>query len=540
MAKHIFVTGGVVSSLGKGLTCASIGMILEQRGLRVRLQKFDPYINVDPGTMSPYQHGEVYVLDDGSETDLDLGHYERFTQAPLTKDCNYTTGKIYLSVIQKEREGRYYEGKTVQVIPHVTDEIKAAVHRLATDDVDVVITEIGGTVGDIEGLPFLEAIRQFALDVGRENCLYIHLTLVPYLKAAAELKTKPTQHSVGALRQIGIQPDILICRTEVPISADDKDKIALFCNVERRAVIEERDKQFSIYEVPLSLVKHGLDDILVKRLGLKAAPLDLSQWSEMVDRIMNPKHEVRIAVVGKYMKHRDSYKSVYESLDHAGIAHRTRVLVVRVEAEEVSARGAEALLGGVDGILVPGGFGMRGIEGKIEAIRYARTHQIPFFGICLGMQCAAVEFARGVLGLDDANSTEFDKSTGHPVIGLMEEQRGVEQRGGTMRLGAWPCVLAPGTLARRAYGEEQISERHRHRYEFNNNYRRGFEERGLVASGTGPDGTIVEIVELRGHPWFLAVQFHPEFKSKPTKAHPLFRDFVGAALEHRAGSRTGM
>jgi CTP synthase len=537
MAKHIFVTGGVVSSLGKGLTCASIGMILEQRGLRVRLQKFDPYINVDPGTMSPYQHGEVYVLDDGSETDLDLGHYERFTHAPLTKDCNYTTGKIYLSVIQKEREGRYYEGKTVQVIPHVTDEIKEAIHRLATDEVDVVITEIGGTVGDIEGLPFLEAIRQFALDIGRENCLYIHLTLVPYLKAAAELKTKPTQHSVGALRQIGIQPDILICRTEVPISSDDKDKIALFCNVERNAVIEERDKQFSIYEVPLSLVKHGLDDILVKRLGLKAAPLDLSQWSEMVDRIMNPKYEVRIAVVGKYMKHRDSYKSVYESLDHAGIAHRARVLVVRVEAEEVSARGADALLGGVDGILVPGGFGMRGIEGKIEAIRYVRTHQIPYFGICLGMQCAVVEFARSVLGLDDANSTEFDKTTNHPVIALMEEQRSVEQRGGTMRLGAWPCVLAPDRLVRRAYGVDQIRERHRHRYEFNNDYRKAFEQHGLVASGTSPDGTIVEIVELRNHPWFLAVQFHPEFRSKPTKAHPLFRDFIGAALRRRETTR---
>ncbi len=540
MAKHIFVTGGVVSSLGKGLTCASIGMILEQRGLRVRLQKFDPYINVDPGTMSPYQHGEVYVLDDGAETDLDLGHYERFTHAPLTRDCNYTTGKIYLSVIQKEREGRYYEGKTVQVIPHVTDEIKDAVRRLATDDVDVVITEIGGTVGDIESLPFLEAIRQFALDVGRENCLYIHLTLVPYLKAAAELKTKPTQHSVGALRQIGIQPDILICRTEVPISSDDKDKIALFCNVDRKAVIEERDKQFSIYEVPLSLVKHGLDDILVKRLGLKAASLDLSKWSEMVDRIMNPKHEVRIAVVGKYMKHRDSYKSVYESLDHAGIAHRTRVLVVRVEAEEVSTRGAEALLGGVDGILVPGGFGMRGIEGKIEAIRYARTNQIPYFGICLGMQCAVIEFARSVLGLEDANSTEFDKNTDHAVIGLMEDQLSVAQRGGTMRLGAWPCELVPDLLARRAFGEERISERHRHRYEFNNEYRRRFEERGLVASGTSPDGSIVEIVELRSHPWFLAVQFHPEFKSKPTKAHPLFRDFVGAALEHRGSSRSGV
>jgi CTP synthase len=539
MAKHIFVTGGVVSSLGKGLTCASIGMILEQRGLRVRLQKFDPYINVDPGTMSPYQHGEVYVLDDGSETDLDLGHYERFTHAPLTKDCNYTTGKIYLSVIEKERQGTYYEGKTVQVIPHVTDEIKAAIRRLANDDVDVVITEIGGTVGDIEGLPFLEAIRQFALDVGRENCLYIHLTLVPYLKAAAELKTKPTQHSVGALRQIGIQPDILICRTEVAISADDKDKIALFCNVDRKAVIEERDKQFSIYEVPLSLVKHGLDDILVKSLGLRADLLDLSQWSELVDRIMNPKHEVRIAVVGKYMKHRDSYKSVYESLDHAGISHRARVLVVRVEAEEVSARGAEALLGGVDGILVPGGFGMRGIEGKIEAIRFARTNRIPYFGICLGMQCAVIEFARSVLGLEEANSTEFDQTTDHPVIALMEGQVKVEQRGGTMRLGAWPCVLAPGLLARKAYGLDQVSERHRHRYEFNNKYRKAFDQHGLVASGTSPDSTIVEIIELLHHPWFLAVQFHPEFKSKPTKAHPLFRDFVGAALHRKGGSRSG-
>ena len=394
MAKHIFVTGGVVSSLGKGLTCASIGMLLEQRGLQVRLQKFDPYINIDPGTMSPYQHGEVYVLDDGAETDLDLGHYERFTQAPLTRHCNYTTGKIYQSVINKEREGRYYEGKTVQVIPHITNEIKDAIHQLVTDDVDVVITEIGGTVGDIEGLPFLEAIRQFALDVGRENCLYIHLTLVVYLKAAGELKTKPTQHSVGDLRQIGIQPDVLICRTEHPISSEDKDKIALFCNVDRKAVIEERDKQFSIYEVPLSLVNHGLDEILVKRLRLKSTPLDLGVWGDMVERIKNPKHEVRIAVVGKYMKHRDAYKSVYEALDHAGIANRARVLVVQVEAEEVESRGAEAILGGVDGILVPGGFGMRGIEGKIEAIRYARTHNIPYFGICLGMQCAVVEFAR--------------------------------------------------------------------------------------------------------------------------------------------------
>ncbi|OJW27894.1 MAG: CTP synthase [Planctomycetales bacterium 71-10] len=537
MAKHIFVTGGVVSSLGKGLTCASIAMILEQRGLTVRLQKFDPYINVDPGTMSPYQHGEVYVLDDGSETDLDLGHYERFTNAKLTKNCNYTTGKIYLSVIQKEREGRYYEGKTVQVIPHVTDEIKAAVHQLATDDVDVVITEIGGTVGDIEGLPFLEAIRQFALDVGRENCLYIHLTLVPYLKAAGELKTKPTQHSVGALRQIGIQPDILICRTEHPIPTDEKDKIALFCNVEKKAVIEERDRQFSIYEVPLSLVQSGIDNLLVKKLGLKAAPLDLSDWTEMVDRLLHPQHEVRIAVVGKYMKHRDAYKSVYESLDHAGIAHRARVSVVRIEAEEVSARGADALLGGVDGVLVPGGFGMRGIEGKIEAIRYARTRGIPYFGICLGMQTAVIEFARDVLGLEDANSTEFEKDCEHPVIALMEDQLAVTKRGGTMRLGAWPCALEADTLARKAYGVEQISERHRHRYEFNNAYRERLAQAGLIASGKSPDGQIVEIVELTDHPWFVAVQFHPEFQSKPTKPHPLFRDFIGAALRRKEAGR---
>jgi len=537
MAKHIFVTGGVVSSLGKGLTSASIGMLLEHRGLRVRLQKFDPYINVDPGTMSPYQHGEVYVLDDGSETDLDLGHYERFTNAPLTRDCNYTTGKIYQSVIQKEREGKHYEGKTVQVIPHVTDEIKSAVLRLATDDVDVVITEIGGTVGDIESLPFLEAIRQFALDVGRENCLYIHLTLVPYLKAAAELKTKPTQHSVGALRQIGIQPDVLICRTEHPISPDDKDKIALFCNVERKAVIEERDKEYTIYEVPLSLVSNGLDELLVKRLGLKANPLEISDWRELVDRVLHPKKEVRIAVVGKYMKHRDAYKSVYESLDHAGIANRSRVIVTRVEAEDLTQQGADSLLAGVDGILVPGGFGMRGIEGKIEAIRYARTKRIPFFGICLGMQCAVIEFARNVLGLEDANSTEFDKGTQHPVISLMEDQSVVRERGGTMRLGAWPCHLAAGSLAHKAYGCERITERHRHRYEFNNRYSGEFIDRGLKLSGLSPDSSLVEIVELGDHPWFLAVQFHPEFKSKPTQSHPLFRDFITAALGRREAGR---
>ncbi len=530
MAKHIFVTGGVVSSLGKGLTCASIGMILEMRGLSVRLQKFDPYINVDPGTMSPYQHGEVYVLDDGAETDLDLGHYERFTNAPLTRDCNYTTGKIYLSVIQKEREGSYYEGRTVQVIPHVTDEIKAAVRSLATDDVDVVITEVGGTVGDIESLPFLEAIRQFALDVGRENCLYVHLTLVPYLKAAAELKTKPTQHSVGALRQIGIQPDILICRTEHAISAEDRDKIGLFCNIDRRHVIEERDKEFTIYEVPLSLVNNGLDELIVKRLQLKAGPLHFDAWRELVNQVKYPDHEITIAVVGKYMKLRDAYKSVYESLDHAGIAHKTRVLVRRVEAEEVSQVGAAAILSGVDGILVPGGFGMRGIEGKIEAIRFAREKKIPFFGICLGMQCASIDYARSILGLEDANSTEFDTLTQNPVIALMEDQSNVRQRGGTMRLGSYPCVLTEGSLAKRAYGSELIHERHRHRYEFNNHYRRQFESSGYVVTGQSPDGNLVEIVELAGHPWFLAVQFHPEFKSKPTKAHPLFRDFVAAAL----------
>src|SRR5262245_33858516 len=537
MAKHIFVTGGVVSSLGKGLTCASIGMLLEHRGLRVRLQKFDPYINVDPGTMSPYQHGEVYGRDDRAETDLDLGHYERFTHAHLTRDCNYTTGKIYLSVIQKEREGKHYEGRTVQVIPHVTDEIKEAILRLATDDVDVVITEIGGTVGDIEGLPFLEAIRQFALDVGRENCVYIHLTLVPYLNAAKELKTKPTQHSVGALRQIGIQPDLLICRTERPISTDDKDKIALFCNVEKKAVIEERDKEYSIYEVPLSLVNNGLDEILVKRLGLKTAPLDFSEWREMVDRVIHPDHEVRIAVVGKYMKHRDAYKSVYESLDHAGIANRARVNVLRVEAEDVTGRGAEALLSGVDAVAVAGGFGTRGVEGKIEATRYARNRNIPFFGICLGMQCAVVEFARSVLGMEDANSTEFDTTTEHPVISLMEDQSYVRQRGGTMRLGSWACELAPGSLARQAYGTDLIHERHRHRYEFNNEYRRAFEDNGFLLTGLSPDGSLVEIIEWPHHPWFLAVQFHPEFKSKPTQAHPLFRDFIAAAWARRESSR---
>lgn len=536
MAKHIFVTGGVVSSLGKGLTAASIGMLLEHRGLRVRMQKFDPYINVDPGTMSPFQHGEVYVLDDGAETDLDLGHYERFTNAPLTRDCNFTTGRIYLSVIQKERHGDYL-GRTVQVIPHVTDEIKSAVRLLATDDVDVVITEIGGTVGDIEGLPFLEAIRQFALDVGKQNCLYIHLTLVPFLKAAGEAKTKPTQHSVGMLRQIGIQPDVLICRTERELAQEDREKIALFCNVEARAVIEERDKEFSIYEVPLSLVKNKIDELIVEKLHLRARPLDVSDWRKLLHGILNPKQEVTIAVVGKYIKHRDAYKSVYEALDHAGIAHGARVIVRRVDSEEIHVEGPEKMLSGVDGLLVPGGFGHRGIEGKIEAIRFARTKGIPFFGICLGMQCATIEFARNVLGLADANSTEFDAATQHPVICLLDEQREVSDKGGTMRLGAYPCALQSGSRARSAYGSDLIAERHRHRYELNNIYRQQFAAHGLIASGLSPDGKLVEVVELTDHPWFVAVQYHPEFKSKPTAAQPLFREFVRASLARRDGRK---
>ncbi len=536
MAKHIFVTGGVVSSLGKGLTSASVGMLLERRGLRVRLQKFDPYINVDPGTMSPYQHGEVYVLDDGAETDLDLGHYERFTNAPLTRDCNYTTGKIYQTVIQKERKGDYL-GKTVQVIPHVTDEIKAGIRKLVNDDVDVVITEIGGTVGDIEGLPFLEAIRQFALDIGKANVLYIHLTLIPYLKAAGEMKTKPTQHSVERLRQIGIQPDILICRTEREISKHDIDKIALFCNVEARAVIEERDKDFSIYEVPVSLVDNGLDQLIVDKLQLKAKPLDISSWRDMLVRMRMPTHEVQVGVVGKYIKHNDAYKSIYESLDHAGIAENTRVVIRKIEAEEIEREGAERILAGLDGILVPGGFDYRGSNGKIDAIRYARERSVPFFGICLGLQCAVIEFAQNVCNLKDANSTEFDHETSHPVVVMLDEQFCITDKGGTMRLGSYDCVLTPGSLAHKAYGTVEVKERHRHRFEVNNQYRGQFEANGLVVTGTSPNGKLVEIVELRNHPWFLAVQCHPEFKSKPTKAHPLFHGFIRACVQRRDGKK---
>ena len=537
MTKHIFVTGGVVSSLGKGLTSASIGLLLERRGLRVRMQKMDPYINVDPGTMSPYQHGEVYVLDDGAETDLDLGHYERFTHAPLNKDCNYTTGKIYLSVIEKERRGDY-RGKTVQVIPHITDEIKSCIRKVITPDADVVITEIGGTVGDIEGMPYYEAIRQFALDVGRNNCLFVHLTLVPYLKAAGELKTKPTQHSVKELREIGVQPDVLVCRTEREIPESDCEKIAQMCNVERRAVIEERDKEFSIYEVPLSLVENKLDVLIVEKLGLtNTKPLQIDDWREMVDRMRNPAHEVTIGFVGKYVKHRDAYKSVYEAIDHAGIYHHTKVRVIRIDSEKLAAEGAEKYLGGVDGLLVPGGFDKRGIEGKVDAVRYARETNLPFFGICLGLQCATIEFARNVAGLPEANSTEFNKSTPDPVVCLLDEQRAITHLGGTQRLGAYLCRLQPGSQAHRAYKADVVSERHRHRYEVNNNYRELLTSHGLVISGTSPDGGLVEAIELPHHPWFVAVQCHPEFQSKPTRPHPLFRDFIGASLENRRGKK---
>ncbi|MBQ9873914.1 MAG: CTP synthase [Thermoguttaceae bacterium] len=537
MTKHIFVTGGVVSSLGKGLTSASIGMLLENRGLSVRMQKLDPYINVDPGTMSPYQHGEVYVLDDGSETDLDLGHYERFTHSPLTRDSNWTTGQIYKSVIDKERHGVYL-GKTVQVIPHITNEIKDCIKRLATEDVDVVITEIGGTVGDIESLPFLEAIRQFSLDVGKENCVYIHLTLVPYLKAARELKTKPTQHSVGQLREIGVQPDFIVCRTEQPISQEELAKIALFCNVPDKCVVEERDADFSIYQVPLDLVEHKLDQMIVDRLGLtKAKALDLTKWHDLLRRLRRPENEVTIAVVGKYAKHKDAYKSIYEALDHGGIANSTNVRILRIPSEDAEREETRALLEKVDGILLPGGFGERGVEGKIDAVKIAREYEIPFFGICLGMQCAVIEYARNVLGLVDANSTEFNKDAEHPVVCMMDSQRSIVDMGGTMRLGAQPTSLLAGSRAAGAYKSLDIMERHRHRYEFNYQYRDQFIDGGMTIAGTSPDGKLVEVVELDDHPWFVAVQYHPEFKSKPTVPHPLFRAFIAAAVRHRRGAK---
>ncbi len=531
MTKHIFVTGGVCSSLGKGLNSASIGLLLESRGLTVRLQKVDPYVNVDPGTMNPYQHGEVYVTDDGAETDLDLGHYERFTNAHADQDCNLTTGSIYRAVLEKERRGDFL-GRTVQMIPHVTDQIKAGIRRLDAPDVDVAITEIGGTVGDIEGLVFLEAIRQLSRDYGRRNCLFIHLTLVVYLRAAQELKTKPTQHSVARLREIGIFPDVLICRTERPLKQEHVNKIALFCNVEKDCVIEELDAKPNIYRIPLMLHEQDLDGLICRRLALDARPADLSRWEAMLQRLEDPETTTEVAVVGKYISRQSAYESIYAALQHGGIANRARVEVRRVEAEQIEAEGAEQCLGGVHGVLVPGGFGTRGTEGKIQATRWARENAVPYFGICLGMQCAVIEFARDVCSVEGAQSTELDKDTPHPVISLLEEQRGLTDLGGTMRLGAQPCALVEGSKAREEYGQELVHERHRHRYELNNAYRDTLEEHGMVCTGIYTEKDLVEIVEVRDHPWFVGVQFHPEFKSKPTDPHPLFAGFIAAALRH--------
>ena len=532
MSKLIFVTGGVVSSLGKGLASASIGNLLESRGLKITFLKLDPYINVDPGTMNPYQHGEVYVTDDGAETDLDLGHYERYTSLTLTRENNYTTGRIYHAVITKERRGDYLGG-TVQVVPHVTDEIKQCIMRIS-QGMDVTIVEIGGTVGDIEGLPFLEAIRQIPYDVGRDNVLYVHLTLVPYIGAAGELKTKPTQHSVNKLREIGIQPNILLCRTDRYLPPELKAKIAMFCNVEKDAVITAKDVE-TIYEVPIVFRKEGLDELIVRLLKLETGPPNLREWDAMVQKIKHPKHEVSIALVGKYAGLKECYKSLAEALVHGGIDHETRVNVNWIESEEVERQGTERILREADGILIPGGFGARGIEGKIVTIQYAREHQIPFLGLCLGMQCATIEFARNVAGLVGANSAEFDEKTPHPVIHLMSDQQSVNDKGGTMRLGAYACKLGEGTLAQKMYGVSEVRERHRHRYEFNNAYREQLTAKGLILSGLSPDGRLVEIVELQNHPWFLATQFHPEYKSRPHHPHPLFSGFVGAALRRKCG-----
>lgn len=527
--KYIFVTGGVVSSLGKGLTAAAVGMLLESHGLRVSLQKFDPYINLDPGTMSPYQHGEVYVTEDGAETDLDLGHYERFTNSRMSRDSNYTTGKIYNSVISKERRGDYL-GSTVQVVPHITDEIKASVERVAAEDIDVVISEIGGTVGDIESLPFLEAIRQFAIEKGRDRVLFIHLTLLVYLSASGETKTKPTQHSVGRLREIGIFPDVLICRTEKELTDENRKKIALFCNVPAEGVIEEQDVATTIYEVPLVLREQNLDGIVLDHFRLPHGDGDLSRWEEIVETVRGFDSEVEVTIVGKYVKLDDAYKSIHEALNHAGIANGVRVRIRSVQAEHIERDGAEAYLADSHAVLVPGGFGIRGIEGKIQAITYAREKRIPFLGICLGMQCATIEFARNVLGLEGAHSSEFQSASPHPVISLLDEQEGVVEKGGTMRLGAYPCRLVSGTRAAEAYGVELIQERHRHRYEFNNGYRTAFNEAGMIFSGLSPDGTLVEIVEIEDHPFFVASQFHPEFKSKPVAPHPVFERYVRATV----------
>lgn len=531
MTKFIFVTGGVVSSLGKGLAAASIGCLLEARGLKVTLQKLDPYINVDPGTMSPFQHGEVFVTDDGAETDLDLGHYERYTHSQLTQANNWTTGRIYLSVINKERRGDYL-GKTIQVIPHITNEIKDAIRAVA-DGPDVVIVEVGGTVGDIESLPFLEAIRQLGNEVGRENALFIHLTLVPYIAASGELKTKPTQHSVKELREIGIQPDILMCRCDRPLPHDMKAKIALFCNVRENEVITAQDVD-TIYEVPLMFARQGLDDMIVKKLHVNAGERDLARWTELVETIKKPDGAVTIGIVGKYVELEDSYKSLHEALIHGGVANRLRVQIRWVESEDLTEDANwEDRLRDFDAILVPGGFGKRGISGMLRAINYARREQTPYFGICLGMQCATIEFARNVAGLEGSDSTEFDDDAKHPVIFKLRDLIGVEAMGGTMRLGAYPCKLKEGSLAKKIYGAPEISERHRHRYEFNPRYEDELGGHGLVFSGKSPDGKFIEIVELPDHPWFLGCQFHPEFKSKPLDPHPLFVSFIRAAYEHR-------
>ena len=534
--KYIFVTGGVVSSLGKGLTAGALGTLLENRGLKVTLQKFDPYLNQDPGTMSPYQHGEVYVLDDGAETDLDLGHYERFTSCKLTRLNNLTSGQVYQKVLDKERRGDYL-GKTVQVIPHVTDQIQNRIHDLADQSgADVVITEIGGTTGDIEGLPFLEAIREFALGVGYNNAIFIHLTYVPFIKAAGELKTKPTQQAVAKLREIGIAPHVLICRCEKPLDKELRQKISLFCNVPFEAVIEEKDVDHSIYEVPLMLQRERLDDIVCRLLQLDCPPANMSHWQDIIRKLIAPQHRVRIGVVGKYIGLQDAYKSVYEAVIHGGIANDCGVEIVKVDSEEIEREGAEKWLHGLGGVLVPGGFGERGIEGKIAAARYARENKLPYLGLCLGMQIATIEFARNVLHLEKAHSTEFDPNTPDPVIALQEEQRSVTQKGGTMRLGAQPCQLVMGSKAAKLYGAFVVNERHRHRYELNNAYRDRLERAGFVISGNTPDGKLAEIIELADHPFFLASQFHPEFLSKPNVPHPFFKGFIAAAhafIHHR-------
>ena len=529
MAKYIFITGGVVSSLGKGLTSSSVGRLLINRGLSIRMIKIDPYLNVDPGTMSPFQHGEVYVTDDGAETDLDLGHYERFTGQPTSKKSNFTAGRIYFDVLHKERHGDYL-GATVQMIPHITDEIKTRIRAVDEKGVDVILVEVGGTVGDIEGLTFLEAIRQIGLEEGRDNVMFIHLTYVPFIKAAGEVKTKPSQQSVAKLREIGITPDVLICRSEVPLEDDVRRKLSLFCNVPLDAVIVEQDVKHTIYELPLVLCAQGLDELIMVHFRLARPPAKMECWCKMVDALIHPQGTVRIAVVGKYSELQDAYKSIYEAICHGGIAHKHKVEIVKVAAEDLEEGQGFDVLGSAGGILVPGGFGERGIEGKIAAVKFARENKIPYFGICLGLQMAVIEFARHVCGLDGAHTTEVNKQTPHPVVCLMAEQMQVEDLGGSMRLGACPCVLKPGTRAAAAYGAAQISERHRHRYEVNNKYRDQLEAKGLVLAGIEPNRNLVEIIELADHPWFVGCQFHPEFKSQPLVPQPLFRDFIGAAI----------